>query len=231
MTKFHQVSVLNESSIKKGKLIGCKNGLGELANDGAKVSTCKGLAAYEVEHHVIDERSAEVNLIRLISNAPALFDKMPKREHLLCKAMILKCFQEKKLDFTLGLIKKENIWTPLAMLTQSNGSNVVELLDTILNASKSFSTASLDLVGVSPKGLDEGSWVHSFLEEEESDYDMVISTTMEGVRAFEVINAENKNILELIPMAVSYYQKGKVLHYSNKLENSQYAESRLCSGL
>ncbi|KAM7493821.1 hypothetical protein LguiB_028430 [Lonicera macranthoides] len=59
VTRFHQVSVLSESSIKRGKLIECKNGLGELANYGAKVSTCKGLAAYEVEHRVIDEQSAE----------------------------------------------------------------------------------------------------------------------------------------------------------------------------
>ncbi|KAM7462390.1 hypothetical protein LguiA_030511 [Lonicera macranthoides] len=36
VTKFHHVPVLNESSIKRGKLIKYKHGLGELANYGAK---------------------------------------------------------------------------------------------------------------------------------------------------------------------------------------------------
>ncbi|KAM7479182.1 hypothetical protein LguiA_027395 [Lonicera macranthoides] len=217
VTKFHQVSVLNESSIKRGELITCKNGLGELANYGAKVNTCKGLAAFEVKHRVIDEQSTEMNLIILISNEPTLFDEMPKREHLLCKAMILKFFREKKLDYTLDLRKKENIWTPLAMLTQSNWSNVVGLLDKILNASSNFSIAIFDLAGVFLKGLDEGTWVHSFLEDNKSDCDMVIGKTMEAVL---VINTQDKYILRHGPMVALYNERWKAPGYLNHSEST-----------
>ncbi|KAM7485711.1 hypothetical protein LguiA_001720 [Lonicera macranthoides] len=182
-----------------------------------QVSTCKGLAAFEVKHRVIDEQSTEMNLIILISNEPTLFDEMPKREHLLCKAMILKFFREKKLDYTLDLRKKENIWTPLAMLTQSNWSNVVGLLDKILNASSNFSIAIFDLAGVFLKGLDEGTWVHSFLEDNKSDCDMVIGKTMEAVL---VINTQDKYILRHGPMVALYNERWKAPDYLNHSEST-----------
>ncbi|KAM7522206.1 hypothetical protein LguiA_012108 [Lonicera macranthoides] len=182
-----------------------------------QVSTCKGLAAFEVKHRVIDEQSTEMNLIILISNEPTLFDEMPKREHLLCKAMILKFFREKKLDYTLDLRKKENIWTPLAMLTQSNWSNVVGLLDKILNASSNFSIAIFDLAGVFLKGLDEGTWVHSFLEDNKSDCDMVIGKTMEAVM---VINTQDKYILRHGPMVALYNERWKAPDYLNHSEST-----------
>ncbi|KAM7511059.1 hypothetical protein LguiB_009934 [Lonicera macranthoides] len=226
VSKFNEGGeVLNENSFAITNLIDCDDSFSKTviagSYKGANICLWKSFVAHEGKHNWLGYLLAKLNTIQLRSNALSVFDEMLEREQLLCKAMVLNFLQDQKIDSTLGLMKKEKNWITLPILIQSKGPNVVELLDKIMNASNGFSTVSVDLVGVFLKGLDEGSWVHSFLDEEESDYDVVIGTTMEGVKAFKVINAENKDILGLIPMAASYYQKGKVLHYSNQLENSR----------
>ncbi|KAM7493824.1 hypothetical protein LguiB_028433 [Lonicera macranthoides] len=65
----------------------------------------QGLAAYEVEHRVIDEQSAEVNLIILISNAPTLKDLRDNstKVGLGMGHRLVKCLKIKTEAYTLNL--------------------------------------------------------------------------------------------------------------------------------